>query len=303
MTMSKSSGLVTTVLVAVVAAAVAGGGGYMVGARAQQPENVAVATVNGQPISKTSFYDKLVKQSGKDVIGRMIDEEVVNQGLKAAGVTVTDAEINAEITKLKEHLGGEEKFNAALAQYNVSVDQLKEDQAFRLKMTKLLSKDLKVNDADVKKFFDENRAQFDKREVQSRHILLKTEEEAKAVKAELDKGADFAKLAQEKSTDPSAKQNSGDLGFNKPGAMVPEYDAVVFKLKKGEISAPFKSQFGWHVAQVTDIKGEEPVFDKIKDQVKDSMLQSQIQEKIQPWLDEQKAKAKITNTLDTAPKK
>jgi peptidyl-prolyl cis-trans isomerase SurA len=81
--------------------------------------------------------------------------------------------------------------------------------------------------------------------------------------------------------------------------MVPEFDAVVFNTPKGQITAPFETEHGWHVAQVLDVKGTLPTIDSVKAQVQEAVTQEQVQEKIQPWLDEQKAKAKITNTFAT----
>src|SRR4030095_9262424 len=90
-------------------------------------------------------------------------------------------------------------------------------------------------------------------EVRASHILVATEDEAKDIIRQLDGGADFAALAKEKSTDPSAKQNGGDLGSFTAGEMVPEFSQAVFAMEKGESSkAPVKSQFGWHVIKVVD---------------------------------------------------
>ena len=298
--MSKNSaGIGGTVLAVVVTLAVAGAGGYMIGARSAKPDLQTVASVNGIAITRSALNDRLFKTNGAEAVSRMIDEEIINQAAKAAGVTVTPADVDKEIAKIKEQIGGEEKFNAALQQYNITVDQLKEDSLSRLKVTKILSKDIKTDDATLEKYFTDNLAQFDTtREVRTRHILLKTEDEAKAVKADLDKGADFTKLAKEKSIDPTAKDNGGDMGFNPRGKMVAEYDTVVFGLKKGEISAPFQSQFGWHVAQLVDTKGEAPTFAGVKAKVQEAYVSSTVSEKMQSWLDEQKAKAKITNTLE-----
>lgn len=95
-------------------------------------------------------------------------------------------------------------------------------------------------------------------EVRARHILVKTEAEAKAIIAQLKKGADFAKLAREKSTGPS-KVQGGDLGWFAKGEMVPEFDKVVFKLKKGEFSkTPVRTQFGWHVILVEGRRKKAP---------------------------------------------
>ena len=95
-------------------------------------------------------------------------------------------------------------------------------------------------------------------EVHARHILVATEEEAKAVKAELEGGKPFEVLAMEKTTDPSGKQNGGDLGFFSKGMMVPEFEAVAFTLEPGKISDPVKSQFGWHIIKVEEKRMSAP---------------------------------------------
>ena len=105
------------------------------------------------------------------------------------------------------------------------------------------------------------------KEVHARHILLPTEDEAKAVKAELDKGADFAELAKKKSKDPGAA-DGGDLGFFTKDQMVPEFSAVAFALEPGKISDPVKSQFGWHIIKVEEKRDRKaPAFDEVKAQV------------------------------------
>ena len=116
-----------------------------------------------------------------------------------------------------------------------------------------------VTDKTVKaryeKFIKERKAA---QEVRARHILVKSEREAKAIIAQLKKGGDFAKLASQKSQGPS-KTRGGDLGWFSKGEMVKEFDAVVFKLKKGQVSAkPVKTQFGWHVIKVEEIRQKKP---------------------------------------------
>jgi peptidyl-prolyl cis-trans isomerase C len=112
-------------------------------------------------------------------------------------------------------------------------------------------------------------------EVHARHILLKTEDEAKAVLADLKKGGDFEKLAKEKSTDPSAKTNGGDLGYFGKGQMVPEFADAAFKLNKGDLSEPVKSQFGWHVIRSEDKRTKPvPEFDKVKPQLEQFVVRN-----------------------------
>lgn len=95
-------------------------------------------------------------------------------------------------------------------------------------------------------------------EVHARHILVATEDEAKAIKTELDGGASFEDLAKVKSIDPSAKQNGGDLGFFSAGQMVKPFEEAAFKLEPGQISDPIQSQFGWHVIKVEEKRKSSP---------------------------------------------
>jgi peptidyl-prolyl cis-trans isomerase C len=106
-------------------------------------------------------------------------------------------------------------------------------------------------------------------EVHARHILLANEADAKAVIEELKKGGDFAKLAQEKSTDPAGKTSGGDLGYFTKEEMVPEFADTAFKLKPGEITqAPVHTQFGWHVIKLEDRRAAKPpTFDQLKPQL------------------------------------
>jgi peptidyl-prolyl cis-trans isomerase C len=119
-------------------------------------------------------------------------------------------------------------------------------------------------------------------EVRASHILVKTEQEAKDIIAQLDKGADFAKLAKEKSTDPSKERNSGDLGFFSKEQMVKEFAEAAFAMKKGEtVKTPVKTQFGWHVIRVTDRRaGAAPKFEEVKDQLRQKLAEGIAQEEI-----------------------
>jgi len=104
-------------------------------------------------------------------------------------------------------------------------------------------------------------------EVHARHILVPTEDEAKAVLAQLKAGADFATLAKEKSKDPGGA-DGGDLGYFTKEQMVPEFAAVAFKLDKGQLSDPVKTQFGWHIIKVEDKRIKPtPTFEQVKGQL------------------------------------
>ena len=126
-----------------------------------------------------------------------------------------------------------------------------------------------VTDQSMKKVYDEAVTQMGaEQEVRARHILVPTEDEAKAVLAEIKKGTDFAELAKQKSKDPGAAAEGGDLGYFAKEQMVPEFAEAAFKMDKGQLSEPVKTQFGWHVIKVEDKRTKPvPEFDKVKDQI------------------------------------
>jgi peptidyl-prolyl cis-trans isomerase C len=140
----------------------------------------------------------------------------------------------------------------------------------RLLMDSLLATEGKAATTDdaMKKVYDDAAKQITgEQEVHARHILVETEDEAKAIKAELDKGADFAELAKKKSKDPGAS-DGGDLGFFTKDQMVPEFSAVAFALEPGKISDPVKSQFGWHIIKVEEKRNRKaPDFEQVKAQI------------------------------------
>ena len=120
-------------------------------------------------------------------------------------------------------------------------------------------------------------------EVHARHILVPTEDEAKAILAQLKGGADFATLAKEKSKDPGAA-DGGDLGYFTKEQMVPEFATVAFKLDKGQLSDPVKTQFGWHIIKVEDKRMKPtPTFEQVKGQIENYVAhraQAQLVEKL-----------------------
>jgi peptidyl-prolyl cis-trans isomerase C len=125
-----------------------------------------------------------------------------------------------------------------------------------------------VNDDAMHKVYDDAVKQMPpEEEVRARHILVATEDEAKDIEAQLKKGADFATLAKEKSKDPGAAEG-GDLGYFTRDQMVPEFADAAFKLDKGQISDPVKTQFGWHIIKVEDKRIKPtPTYDEVKTQL------------------------------------
>jgi peptidyl-prolyl cis-trans isomerase C len=124
------------------------------------------------------------------------------------------------------------------------------------------------NEAAMKKVYDESVAQNKPvEEVSARHILVETEDKAKEVLAKLKAGTDFAELAKAESKDPGAA-DGGSLGYFTQDQMVPEFASVAFKLEKGALSDPVKTQFGWHIINIEDKRNKPvPSYDQVKDQI------------------------------------
>jgi peptidyl-prolyl cis-trans isomerase C len=122
-------------------------------------------------------------------------------------------------------------------------------------------------DAEKQLYEDAVKPMGQEEEVHARHILVDTEDEAKAILEQIKNGADFAELAKQKSKDPGAA-DGGDLGYFTKDQMVPEFSDVAFKMYPGQLSNPVKTQFGWHIIKVED-KRQRPVpeFDAVKDQI------------------------------------
>ena len=138
----------------------------------------------------------------------------------------------------------------------------------RLAMESLLSsvaKSAMTEEAERKAYDEAAKAQPPEPEVHARHILLPTEEEAKAALARIKAGEDFAKVATELSKDPAG--DGGDLGWFTKDRMVPEFADAAFKLEPGQVSEPVKSQFGWHIIKVEGKRMKTfPPFEQVKDQ-------------------------------------
>ncbi len=127
-------------------------------------------------------------------------------------------------------------------------------------------------------------------EVKARHILVKTEETARDLSEQLARGAEFAELAKKHSIDPGTKDQGGMLGYFSAGQMVPAFEQAAFTLKKGEVSDPVESRFGWHLIKLEERRQKPvPKFSEVKEQI----LNSLIHQKTQAVADELRKKAKI----------
>jgi peptidyl-prolyl cis-trans isomerase C len=226
----------------------------------------AVARVNGSDITEAElgFAEAEV---GSEIAGlpaearrRVLVEYLVEAHLfaEAAG---------------KNQLGAGKEFEDRLAYYKL--------RALRDTFYEKKVRDA-VTEAEAKKAYDEQIAKIvPEPEVRARHILVKTEQEAKDLVKQLKGGADFVELAKKSSDGPSA-QTGGDLGYFARGQMVKPFEDAAFVLKAGEISAPVQTEFGWHVIKVEDKRNRPvPGFDEVKDQLMASLVQNQLKTVVQ----------------------
>ena len=152
-----------------------------------------------------------------------------------------------------------------------------ENERRALRAAEEIDRVLKIGatDSEIQAAYDEQYAEgYGGDEFNASHILLETEDEAKAVKAMLDSGSDFAELAKEKSTGPSGP-NGGSLGWFGLGAMVPEFEAAVIALQPGQTSDPVQTQFGWHVLLLSEKRKETaPALDDVREEIADQQLRN-----------------------------
>ncbi|MGG6432606.1 peptidylprolyl isomerase [Anoxybacillus sp. D401a] len=240
--------------------------------------DVVVETKAGN-ITKDELYNEMKERFGKDVLRDLVHEKVLSKKFK-----VTDKEIDKEIENLKEMYG---------VQYDLAVQQNGEEAIRNMVKLDLLRQkaameDIKVSDEELKKYYNEY-----KPKVKASHILVDDEKTAKEVKAKLEKGEDFAKLAKEYSKDTGSAQNGGDLGWFGPGKMVEEFEKAAYALKVGEVSDPVKTQFGYHIIKVTD-KEEKKSFDEMKEEMEYEVKKSKLDaSKVQSKLDQLMKEANV----------
>ena len=148
-----------------------------------------------------------------------------------------------------------------------------------------------VSDADVKAEYDKFVAANGGKEYKARHILVETEDQAKKIMADLKKGAKFEDIAKKQSKDPGSGANGGDLDWANPSSFVPEFSEAMIKLKKGETTAtPVKTQFGYHIIRVDDIRQAQlPKMEEVQPQITQQLQQ----QRLQKYQEELRAKAKV----------
>lgn len=236
-------------------------------------EDNVLARVNGEPIDQ-DMLDFYMLQKQRQLKGHAPDRHEVLKEVVDLELMIQDAE------KM-----GLDKDPAVLQQLKFYRQNLLVNMAVR----KYLEKH-PVTDEDIQAAYKEMASKQSGKEYHARHILVKTREEAEQIIDQLDKGADFAELAKEKSIGPT-KTRGGDLGWFSPDRMVGEFSDAVQELDKGEYTKePVKTQFGWHVIeQVDSRKAQTPALDEVRDELVSKLRNERLNE----YMDSLRKDAKV----------
>jgi peptidyl-prolyl cis-trans isomerase C len=234
-----------------------------------------LAVVNGKPVpsSRVNALKQQIEASGRpvtpDVLAQIKEEliarEMFMQEAKKRGLDASD----------------EYKNQIELARQTILIRQLFAD----------FQKKNPVTDAEIKAEYDKFVASNGGKEYRARHILVEKEDEAKALIADIKKGAKFEDLAKKASKDPGSGANGGDLDWAAAGSYVPEFSGAMVKLDKGQMTdAPVKSQFGFHIIRVDDVRDAQlPKLEEVQPQIAQQLQQ----QKLSTFQDSLRAKAKI----------
>lgn len=226
-----------------------------------QPTNESgeklVAKVNGEAITESEFTRALARKQqevnaaspealSSDVLNLLIEERIILQGAQAQNIGVTDAEVQAELATQVEAAGGEAGWNDWLSMNNYTADEF--PYALRVVLTNNRVRDMLTSDLEG-----------NVKQVHARHILMRTETDAKSILDQLGAGQDFAALANQYSQDETTRTRGGDLGwFTAEELLTPQLAQTAFSLQVGQIAGPIATELGYHVIQVIEF-ADQPV--------------------------------------------
>ena len=234
------------------------------------------------------------------VLKGMIDVEAVCEEAKKDGLTPSEEEIDKAFDELNKNLYANENYKKILEDLKISDTCIKSQVEKTLtiqKYTENFDKNLKISDEEMKKYYEEHKADYYKDEVKASHILISTvddngKELSEAKKKEAKKkaeevlkkaksGEEFSELAKEYSDDSGSAANGGDLGYFTKGKMVQPFEEAAFSLKSGEISGLVESEYGYHIIKVYDKIDKQLTFDEVKDEIKKTLTEDKYMESIE----------------------
>lgn len=234
-------------------------GGVLALSACNQNGSDTVAESKAGNVTEQELYDAMKDKVGAQALQQLVYEKVLSDKYE-----VTDKELDAKVAELKEQLG--ENFEAALLQYGYK-DENDFKETMKLGMLQEKAGLKSITEKELQEAYEAY-----KPEIKARHILVADQKTALEVKQKLDEGAKFEDVSKKYSTDEAAKEKGGDLGFfGTTAQMDPDFLKAAFALKVNEISQPVKSQFGYHIIQVTEQKEKES-YEKMEDQLKTQLL-------------------------------
>ncbi len=246
----------------------------------------------------------------KEVLESLISRELLYQESQTNGIKVEEGAIGEQLNTLKKRFPGEEEFKNALAKMSLTEADVRSQITMGLAIQQFIDKQyvqkIKVSDKETKAYYDGHPDLFKQPEqVRGSHILIKVDPGAKesekaearkkiqVVREQLQKGGDFAALAQEFSQGPSATKG-GDLGYFRRGQMVKPFEEAAFALKPGDVSGIVETRFGYHLIKVTDKKPKTTIpYEDVKNKLQEYLKQEKVQAQLNPYIEELKGKAKI----------
>jgi peptidyl-prolyl cis-trans isomerase C len=182
-------------------------------------------------------------------------------------------------------------------------DKLVRQFYFQQLLKKSMPKEFDVSDADAQTYYDQHKDEFKGSErAKAMHIIVGDEKAAAEVKKEVKSGAKFAELVQKYSAEPQKDKTGGNLGWFDQGQMLPEIDKAVFSAKKGEVVGPVKTQYGYHLIYIEDMKpAGAKSFDEVKDELKKQLQQTKAEEWHTQWVEGLKKKFPVTKFPENMP--
>jgi len=257
----------------------------------------------------------------RNIVSQLIDRELLLSEAEKQGIKASDADVDAKLAEIKKQFPNDAAFQKGLSDNGMTIDELKRRISKGLvieKLQKATTRNVAVTDAQVADFYKLHPEQFTHpAEISARHILVQFDQKAKnpakedaralakikGIQSQLLHGGDFAKLAAANSDDPGSKDRGGELGFFTKGRMVPEFEKATFGLKKGQISSPVKTKFGYHLIQRED---EHPAHvDSLASasvQIRQQLGQQQERQAFQTYIAGLKKQAKIEIKPEYQPK-
>ncbi|OZM55824.1 hypothetical protein CIB95_14990 [Lottiidibacillus patelloidae] len=245
----------------------------------KKDDNDVVAKVGEVEITKEMWSEKLTKQFGQDVLKDMINREVVFQLAKKQGLKISPEVIDKEVSlyKVMHDQSSHELEN--LPDFDEA--KLREEIEYILLLEEIYTQDIVISEAEIRNYYDENRSLFEQDDIYYlSHIVVKTEEEANEVLAELNAGSSFEALALERSLDMITASRGGDIGYvERNSYSVPEeYVHVADSLSVGEVSSPIEIAEGYAIIVLKEeIPGTSYAFEDMKREIRRQLALQQIE--------------------------